>query len=172
MYEKLPHISLHDYYQFITFRTYDSMDAFIYKIQDNHNLTSKMKQFHIDAYLDESKNGAYLFGGNIAILKDHILSKNNILYEVDTLCIMPNHVHLLIKQKDDLSRIMKYIKAKSAIELNKSLGKKGKFWLSGYFDRLIRNQEHYDLVYRYILDNPFKVNLLDAKERVYSKYEL
>ena len=49
------------------------------------------------------------------------------MYEVDAIAIMPNHVHLLIKQKEDLAKIMKYIKAKSAIELNKSLGKSEKF---------------------------------------------
>jgi REP element-mobilizing transposase RayT len=67
---------------------------------------------------------------------------------------------------------MKYIKAKSAIKLNKNLHKKGQFWLGGYFDKLIRDAKHYDLVYEYILNNPIKANLQDAKERVYSKYDV
>ena len=93
------------------------------------------------------------------------------MYEVDAIAIMPNHVHLLIKQKEDLAKIMKYIKAKSAIELNKSLGKTGKFWQSDYFDKVIRDEKHYRLVYEYILNNPVKVGLEDAKKRVYLKYE-
>lgn len=171
MHLKLPHINLNEYYQFITFRTNDSIDSFVSKIQENHNLSNKNKQYQIDKYLDYSSNGAYLFDEKIDIFKSIVLQKNNIMYEVDAIAIMPNHVHLLIKQKDDLSKIMKYIKAKSAIELNKSLGKTGKFWQSDYFDKVIRDEKHYGLVYEYILNNPVKVGLEDAKKRVYLKYE-
>ena len=127
MHLKLPHINLNEYYQFITFRTNDSIDSFVSKIQENHHLSNKNKQYQIDKYLDCSSNGAYLFDEKIDIFKSIVLQKNNIMYEVDAIAIMPNHVHLLIKQKEDLAKIMKYIKAKSAIELNKSLGKTGSF---------------------------------------------
>ena len=127
MHLKLPHINLNEYYQFITFRTNDSIDSFVSKIQENHNLSNKNKQYQIDKYLDCSSNGAYLFDEKIDIFKSIVLQKNNIMYEVDAIAIMPNHVHLLIKQKEDLAKIMKYIKAKSAIELNKSLGRTGSF---------------------------------------------
>ncbi|MDY0116314.1 MAG: hypothetical protein RBR59_01910 [Sulfurimonadaceae bacterium] len=97
MHQKLPHISILEYYQFITFRTYDSIDKFVSKIQENNNLITKSKQYQIDKYLDRSKNGAYLFEENINILRNIILDQNKILYEIDVFCIMPNHVHLLIK---------------------------------------------------------------------------
>ena len=171
MHQKLPHINLHDYYQFITFRTQDSIDSYIHKIQDDKNLNNKVKQYKIDEYLDKSNKGAYLFGKNIEIVKNVILnSEKNSIYEIEAFCIMPNHVHLLIKQKDDLSKIMKYIKGKSAIEINKNLNKSSKFWLNNYFDKLIRDKKHYDLVYEYIMNNPKKAGLLDEEERVYSKY--
>ncbi len=169
MREKLPHISLDEHYQFITFRTKDSVDEYIAKIQNDKGLETKIKQYKIDKYLDNSKNGAYLYDKNIKILKDIILSKNNWMYEIDALAIMPNHVHILLKQKEELSKIMKFIKAKSAIELNKSLNISGKFWHESYFDKLIRGQKHYDLVYEYIMNNPIKAGL-DDFERVYSKY--
>jgi len=172
MHQKLPHISLIDYYQFITFRTNESIDEYVTKIQEDQSLSAKNKQYQIDKYLDKSESGAYLFGKNINILKNIILEKNNSIYEVDILSIMPNHVHILIKQKGDLSKIMKYIKAKSAIELNKNFKREGKFWLEGYFDKIIRDQKHYDLVYEYILNNPIKASLEDFKERIYSKYEV
>ena len=169
MHEKLPHISLEDHYQFITFRTQDSVDEFLLKIQKDKNLTAKMKQYQIDRYLDNSKNGAYLYGENIEILKNIILAKDNDIYEVDIFAIMPNHVHILLKQKEELSKIMKYIKGKSAVEINKNLNKTGKFWLESYFDKLIRDQKHYELVYEYIENNPLKAGL-NQEERVYSKY--
>lgn len=93
------------------------------------------------------------------------------MYEVDILCVMPNYVHMLIRQKEELTKIMRYIKGKSAVELNKSLAKSGKFWLSNYFDKLIRDEKHYELVYQYINDNPIKAQLDDWERRVYSRYE-
>ena len=169
MHLKLPHISLNEYYQFITFRTKDSVDAYIAKLQNDTTLTTRIKQYKIDEYLDNSNNGAYLYDKNINILKEVIFSKDKYLYELEAFSIMPNHVHILLKQKEELSIIIKFIKAKSAIELNKSLDKSGKFWHDSYFDKLIRNQKHYDLVYNYILNNPIKAGI-DSVERIYSKY--
>ena len=92
------------------------------------------------------------------------------MYEVDILCIMPNHVHLLLKQNDDLTKIMKYIKGKSAVELNKNLNKTGKFWLNDFFDKLIRDEKHYQLIYEYIENNPYKADLEDVEKRVYNRF--
>ena len=80
-----------------------------------------------------------------------------------------NHIHLLFKQNDDLGKIMQYIKGESTVELNKFLQKSGKFWADGYYDKLIRDEEHFAKVYNYIKNNPLKAGLTD--ERVFSKYE-
>ena len=48
MHSKLPHINLNEYYQFITFRTNDSKDSFVSKIQKNHNLSNKNKQYQME----------------------------------------------------------------------------------------------------------------------------
>ena len=170
MHSKLPHINYKEYYQFITFRTQDSIDEYVSKIQNNSKINNKTKEFEIDKYLDVSKKGAYLNGDNLKILKDIILSKNNIMYEVEILAIMPNHVHILFKQLDDLKSIMKYIKGKSAVEINKNMNRSGKFWLHNYYDKAIRNQSHYDIVYNYIENNPIKAGLNDCAQRVYSRY--
>ena len=156
------------HYQFITFRTHDSVDAYVQKIQ-NSNDTEKIKQYKMDTYLDSSKTGAYLNDEAIDILLEIILLEDENLYDVEILCIMPNHVHILLKQNADLNEIMKYIKGKSAVELNRYLGKTGKFWAAGYFDKAIRDDEHFLVVYNYIKNNPLKAGLED--ERVFGKYE-
>ena len=79
MHLKLPHINLNEYYQFITFRTNYSIDSYVSKIQENHNLSNKNKQYQIDKYLDYSSNGAYLFDEKIDIFKSIVLEKNNIM---------------------------------------------------------------------------------------------
>jgi REP element-mobilizing transposase RayT len=66
---------------------------------------------------------------------------------------------------------MKSIKGSSSIVINKLLNKKGKFWDSGYYDKLIRDQKHFDVVYEYIKNNAIKANLSDYKDRFYGIYE-
>ncbi|WP_151900722.1 transposase [Sulfurimonas hydrogeniphila] len=165
---KLHHISLKEHYQFITFRTQDSVDAYVQKILANDE-KEHIKQFQIDSYLDMSKNGAYLFDEAIDVFVDVILEEDEKLYDVEMMAVMPNHIHLLFKQNEDLGKIMQYIKGKSAVELNRLLQKSGKFWADGYYDKLIRDEEHYVKVYNYIKNNPLKAGLTD--ERVFSKYE-
>jgi len=169
MHKKLFHINLTQHYQFITFRTKDSIDGYVNKIQ-NLDIQTKAKQYKIDKYLDNSTNGAYFFGDKIEIMRDIIFEKNSLLYELEVVCIMPNHVHLLLQQKDDISKIMKFLKGKSGVELNKSLLRSGTFWAEGYYDKAIRNQKHYDGVFEYIVNNPVKANLKEV--RVFSRYEL
>ena len=167
---KLPHVDLQDHYQFITFRTLDSLDAFLDKISQE-KISNRKKQLLIDRHLDRSPNGAYLWGEAITIFRDVVL-RDDKGYQVAAMAIMPNHIHLLIKQKTNLSGIVKYIKGKSAIDLNRHLEKNGQFWSKDYYDRAIRDEHHFEQVYRYILNNPIKANLPDASRRIYSIYEI
>lgn len=166
---KLPHIDLIDYYQFITFRTNDSLTHYLENIY-SQEIENNKKQMLIDDYLDKSNEGAYLYDDKIEVFKEVIFAKDNDWYELIALAIMPNHIHILLKQKEPLGKIVKYIKAKSAIDLNKVLGFKGQFWAKDYYDRAIRNEAHFEMVYRYILHNPTKANLSDTSQRIYGKY--
>ena len=65
---------------------------------------------------------------------------------------------------------MKIIKGKSAKELNESLGIKGKFWAREYYDKIIKNEKQFNITIDYIMNNPIKANLKDAKNRVYCKF--
>ncbi len=162
MYKKLPHLCLENHYQFITFRTYDSLDFYAKTILEKE-LTIYKKELELDIYLDNSKSGAYLYGEAIEILKDIIFEKNNILYEIVIFAIMPNHVHLLIKQLDKIANMVKHIKGKSSFVLNKHLEKSGRFWHINYFDKAIREEKHFAKVYQYIENNPVKAGLQDKR---------
>ncbi|MFK5947886.1 MAG: hypothetical protein QM500_03830 [Methylococcales bacterium] len=50
---------------------------------------------------------------------------------------------------------MQIIKGSSAKSLNEIMKRKGKFWANEYYDKVIRNQNHFEIVYRYIKNNPF-----------------
>jgi len=90
-YIHLPHLDFVNHYQFITFRTYDSTDNFLKKLSLQNKPNNKI-QLEIDSYLDDSQNGAEIL---IALI-DFLKNKDQLLYDLIALCIMPNHVHLLI----------------------------------------------------------------------------
>jgi REP element-mobilizing transposase RayT len=75
--------------------------------------------------------------------------------------VMPNHVHTLIEVwQTPLGRILKDWKSYTAKEANKLLGRKGTFWEDDFFDRYIRDEDHYRRAVRYIEDNPVKAGLV------------
>jgi len=165
----LPHISLKGYYQFVTFRTYDSIDSFILKLSAII-LPDKIKQYKIDRYLDFSHNGRYLNDNILLYLRDYLLSCDGKLFELIAFSIMPNHIHLLFRETIPLTKVMQTFKGTTAFEINKMLKKSGKFWANGYFDRLIRDQKHFEITYNYIKNNAPKAGLKDCKDRFYGIY--
>lgn len=169
LHTNLPHIE--GYLQFITFRTFDSVDEFVKRLQ-NRSIGNSQKQQEIDNYLDSSKNGAYLTDDILRYLYDFLKSKDKNLYELISFCIMPNHVHLLIKPLMQTSKIIKNIKGTSSKHINAILHKSGKFWANDYFDKAIRDEEHFEIVYRYIENNPLKLKKFDNQERFYGKFSV
>jgi REP element-mobilizing transposase RayT len=166
----LPHIDLVGYYQFITFRTHDSIDDYLKRVR-NEDISSREKEYKIDQYIDKSSKGCYLNSEILDYLYSYYIGKDKSFYDLVAFSIMPNHVHMLFKQNIELPKIMQQIKGATAFEINKILQRKGIFWESNYYDKVIRNETHFEQVYDYIKYNAVKVDLRDAKERFYGIYE-
>jgi putative transposase len=162
----LSHIDIKDHYQFITFRTQDSVDPYLRKLA-GQNLPNSKQQLAIDKYLDQSQNGAYLTGEILLFLSEFLKLKDTVLYELIAFCIMPNHVHLLIKPLDNLAIIMRLLKGGSAKIINKMMQREGQFWEKDYYDKLVRDEKHFAVVHQYIKNNP----ALSGELRFYSIYE-
>jgi REP element-mobilizing transposase RayT len=142
----LPHIDVKDHYQFVTFRTKESIDSYLKKLYISTE-REKLKQYKIDTYLDRSKNGAFLNGQIILDIQKYFRSYDKKMYDLIALIVMPNHIHILFKQKDELKNIMKILKGGSARIVNSLLNQEGQVWASDYFDKLIRDEKHFALVY-------------------------
>jgi len=84
--------------------------------------------------------------------------------------VMPNHLHLLTMLRPDwsLEKVISTLKRRTAATINALLGREGQFWQHDYFDRLIRDGNHFNNVVRYIRRNPEKAKL---REGEYSLYE-
>ena len=167
----LSHIDLPNTYQFITFRTHDSMDAFLRKLA-NAQVAESRKQLQMDAYLDESVKGAYLYGEVLEYFIEYLHGHDGELYQLVAFAVMANHVHLLIKPLLPLAEVLKTLKGRSAKQMNEMLGRRGKFWAKDYFDRGIRDERHFGVVYRYIRNNPLKLHDYDREDglRFYGIY--
>jgi len=166
----LPHADLIGYYQFLTFRTHDSIDDYLTRIS-KENISTSLKQYKADEYLDRSSKGAYLNGEVLHYLSNFFKEKDGELYELVAFSIMPNHVHMLFKQIEEIGQTVKRLKGASSLAINKILNRSGTLWEKSYFDKAIRNEEHFETVYNYIENNAVKAGLDDAKERFYGIYE-
>jgi len=166
----LPHIDLAGYYQFVTFRTHESLDDYIMRVREQ-NIESKKREYVIDRYLDGSLKGAYLSGKALVYLKDFLFSLDGDVYALVAFVVMPNHVHILFRQIDALDITMQKIKGGSAFGINKILNRKGKFWESNYYDKVIRDEKQFGVVYNYIKYNALKADLNDWEERFFGIYE-
>ncbi|MEQ8209330.1 MAG: transposase [Lacipirellulaceae bacterium] len=82
-------------------------------------------------------------------------------YDTDCLVVMPNHVHLIVQFRSgtSLAKQTRSWLQYSAREVNQRLGRQGKFWQSEPFDHLIRSEEQFHYLRRYIAENPEKAGL-------------
>ena len=166
----LHHYSELETYQFITFRTQDSIDTYLQKASKMMELSVSERQMKIDEYCDQSNKGCYLNGEIIDMVITCIKSLEPDYYKLIAVSIMPNHVHLLIQQKQELRIIMQKIKGVMAFQINKRLSRRGHFWEKSYFDKAIQDERHFNIVYKYIENNAGKANLVDKDLRFYGIY--
>lgn len=77
-------------------------------------------------------------------------------------CIMPNHIHWVIKVKETdnegniiyLQDIMQSVKRHTANKINKAIERNGNFWQKESFDTTIRDDKHLMNAIAYTLNNP------------------
>ena len=76
--------------------------------------------------------------------------------------VMPDHFHWLIQLQDDnLGNVLGATKARCAQAVNKTTGRRGPLWQTGYHDRAIRDGEDLLPFARYIVANPLRAGLVE-----------
>ena len=87
-------------------------------------------------------------------------------YEVYGYCIMPDHLHAIIRpnSKYNLSFLMKMIKGSFARKINRlsDLEEPTSVWQAGFYEQGIRNNAQLLTQINYIHDNPLKANLASS----------
>ncbi|HEX5810156.1 MAG TPA: transposase [Anaerolineales bacterium] len=185
----LPHIHPDNYPIFFTFNLVDSLPVEIVKQlrsqreQELKSANSKDRQYGIDEryfakhdeWLDRCEHGPHwLQSENIAkIVVDEIHRMENERYLLMAYCIMPNHVHLLIRSllreqlrhkgktaKFPVADTMRLLKGRTARLSNLELNRNGSFWHHESYDHYVRNEDELTRTILYIINNPVKAGLV------------
>ncbi|MDA3882179.1 MAG: HsdR family type I site-specific deoxyribonuclease [Bacteroidales bacterium] len=170
----LPHRNKAGLVQFITFRLADSIPQQVLKdielelksLSDDKKAIEKRKRYQF--WLDKGLGCCALANREMAqVVQEALLYHDDKKYNLLAWSIMSNHVHVLIHTRNDLRRIVQSWKSftgKWALNNNKkyNLGidtNASSFWMPDYWDRFIRDEDHFNNTVRYILNNPLKANL-------------
>lgn len=199
----LPHIQPPGATLFITFQIVDSLPAEVqqrllneaeraeYALnqitdEDERRRQTSRDQKRLFARWDEALDKAtsgplWLRQQKVAeLVADSLHYRHDLVYDLDTFCIMGNHVHVLftpLAGPDDtyisLSSIMQSLKGYTASQANKLLDRNGQFWQHESYDHVVRNEAELKRIRLYILNNPVKAGLVTSMEEwpwSYSKY--
>ena len=169
----LPHWHQDDKYVFVTFRLADSLpkaklrvlqeekEIWLKKhpkpwnVEDENDYYDKFVS-KIDKWLDSNYGECLLkYPQNRKITENALLFFDGERYNLKAFVVMPNHVHLLMQLKKgiNIENVMRSLKSFTAKQINKVMHRSGRLWQSEYFDRIIRSEDHYKNVLKYIVAN-------------------
>ena len=155
----LPHFDSPGTVQHVVFRTRDSlpsvvMDAFPGEIAARRRAAG--------AFLDRLEHGNVLADPEVAaIAQAALLHFDGTRYNLLAWCVMPNHVHVAVRQSEGwpLGGLVKSWKMFAAVKINIATGNRGPVWVPDYFDRFIRNHDHLAATIDYVESNPVRSGL-------------
>ena len=183
---KLPHWQQNERMYFVTWRLADSISAeklaelnqqrefwlqqhpapLSPELEDEYHRRFSAK---LDEWLDAGSGECLLREGSLASLVAGALHHfDGERYELDAFVVMPNHVHVIfrIKEEEDLAEVLHSWKSFTAKEINKALGRDGVVWQREYWDRIVRDSDHLENIRKYIARNPEHAKL-DAGEFIH-----
>jgi REP element-mobilizing transposase RayT len=159
---RLPHVFREGADLFVTWHLYGSLPRTRYPSPGQMN--SGAAFVWMDRYLDTTREGPqWLTRPEIAEIAEDALRESSCT--LHAYVIMPNHVHALLTPLIPASKLMQFIKGKSAREANKILGvSRQPFWQHESYDRLVRTPDEFTKIKRYIENNPVKAGLVITPE--------
>lgn len=164
----LPHYDKPGTLQMVTFRLADALPVSLrhewealLAIQDEREQRTKL-----EAYLDQGRGECVLRDARVAAAVEGVLLRcDGQRYRLAAWVVMPNHVHVLFELWGlPLGKLLKAWKGTSANAANRILGRRGELWQTEYWDRYMRDEEHFRKARHYIEWNPVKAGLVRRPE--------
>jgi len=176
---RLPHWHQLGAVYFVTFRLADALPAELLRAWSEERArwlkwhpepwTAEIeREYHqrfshsIEQMSDESHGACILKKPQSAKLTGEALMHfDGARYHQLTWIVMPNHVHAIFapRQPWTLPKLVHSWKTFTARSLNQQSGGTGSVWQKDYYDRLIRDERHFENVVRYVRNNPTKAHL-------------
>jgi putative transposase len=175
----LPHRDAAGLVQSVTFRLADSlpqktlkaMDQELLAVPEDRRDVERRKQ--IEHWLDAGLGCCALRHPEVArYVVEAFTCFHGDRYDLHAWCVMPNHVHVLVQPHIRLATIIQGWKSYTARwilvqneRLKLLIPNPRRLWMREYWDRFIRDEQHYRNVLAYIHENPVKAGLCrEAKE--------
>jgi type I restriction enzyme R subunit len=127
----------------------------------------------LEDWMDQGMGSCTLSNPDYArIVADSLLFFDGDRYFIDSFVVMPNHVHVLMRLQTgfSLEKVVQSWKQFSARQINQRQEKSGSFWHKRYWDRLVRSEDHFWKIRRYILRNPEKAKLHERQFFIYAPW--
>ncbi|MEQ1860839.1 MAG: transposase [Chthoniobacteraceae bacterium] len=180
---RLPHWQQESAVYFVTFRLADALPAHLRQQWKNERdawlewhpepWTAEVeREYHerfsgaLECWLDESHGECLLRVPAAAKLVGDALThfEGKRLHQLAWV-VMQNHVHALFIPRPPwtMEQLMHSWKSFTAHALNQRLSRTGELWQKDYFDRLVRDRQHFANVVRYIRRNPSKAKLREGE---------
>jgi REP element-mobilizing transposase RayT len=164
---RLPHWDVIGQPLFVTFRLHDSLPA--NRVFPPAQLTSGKAFVAMDRILDSAATGPkYLSMPEIAAKVVSAVQDGERRfhrYQLHSFVVMPNHVHVLVTPHVFATQWLGPLKGFTAYEANRMLGLRGKpFWQHEGYDHLVRSDEEFGRIRRYIENNPAAAGLVSRPE--------
>ena len=193
----LPHWTRYAGWYSVTFRLWDSLPQQVLEswLFERENIIKTAKQLKrevskheeqrlahlysekVERYLDAGHGACYMKDERVAVLvKNALLHFDGKRYAIAAWCVMPNHVHVVVKPfsgtastagtvvpRSELPEILDSWKSFTSKQVNKLLNRSGDFWQAEYYDHLTRDHAEFRHAVRYVLNNPINAGLKNWK---------
>ncbi|MFA4943389.1 MAG: DUF1156 domain-containing protein [Lentisphaeria bacterium] len=172
---RLPHWTQPGTAFFVTFRLADSIpkprleqwrrerEAWLAAHPESELTPELRKEYYrlfndrMEAWLDAGEGECHLRSPQVRrIVADTLMHFDGSRYDLGAWCIMPNHVHALVRPRDNhtLSDVLHSWKSFTAHAINKLLGREGEFWQHESYDHIVRSPQSLWRIEQYIMNNP------------------
>ncbi|MCB1221377.1 MAG: transposase [Planctomycetales bacterium] len=165
--QRLPHFDSAGLIQFVTIALADAAPKTRKPLTAGSKQNSDQQFMEMDSILDTSRGVCLFRMPRLAWIAGDLARQGEYLGCIPLAwVIMPNHAHLLFGQTKGtmLSEVVRKFKGRSAYLINAETGKSGKVWQKGYFDRAMRDLNHFAATLEYIHENPVKAGLASRAE--------
>jgi putative DNA methylase len=163
----LPHFDAGAVVQTITFRLADSLPREFFEKAAAVASRDVDRFFVLERAIDEGRGDCHLTDpANAAVVHQALECFDGERYRLLAWVVMPNHVHAMIEQVSGyrLSDIIHTWKSYTANVINRRSERRGRLWAPDYFDRPVRDADHYANARYYIENNPVKARLVGRPE--------